>query len=322
MRKLIFCLLSSFVIFIANAQQTKDSLDRILNETPIELKTQEGTIYGTLAVPAMQANKKFPLALIISGSGATDRNGNNPSMKNESLRLLAHGLAQKGIASVRYDKRGIAASLAAGKNEADLRFEHYISDVKDWLKLLRADKRFTSLTVIGHSEGSLIGMIAANGLADKYISLAGFGYPAHMKLKEQMATQPPVIRDSCNKLLDMLAEGKRSDSISPFIYALFRPTIQPYLISWFQYDPRVELAKLQIPVLIVQGTTDIQVTVADAQSLEKANKKAKSMIITGMNHVLKVADADRSKNIATYYDPKLPLEESLVAGIANFIKSN
>ncbi|MGN6165121.1 MAG: alpha/beta hydrolase, partial [Flavisolibacter sp.] len=108
--------------------------DSLFTETPIVLHTATGDIFGTLTTPKTTAT--IPVALIIAGSGPTDRNGNNPMMKNESLRYLAYGLASNNIASLRFDKRGIAESKAAGKSEADLRFEDYINDAKQWIELL------------------------------------------------------------------------------------------------------------------------------------------------------------------------------------------
>ncbi len=148
-------------------------------QQPVTLKTPTGGISGTLELPA--ARTPVPVAFIIAGSGPTDRNGNSPAIPgaNNSLKMLADGLAARGIASVRYDKRGIAASRAAMSGEEDLRFNHFIEDAVAWVKQLRADKRFSTVTSIGHSEGSLIGMIAAREAgADAYVSLEGTGRKA------------------------------------------------------------------------------------------------------------------------------------------------
>ena len=147
------------------------------------------------------------VVLIIAGSGPTDRNGNNSMMKNNSLQQIAHALATAGIASVRYDKRGIAASTSAGKIEADLRFDHYVDDAVAWVDLLKKDKRFSTVAIAGHSEGSLIGMIAARH-ADKFISIAGAGQSSYRLLKEQLSTQPAAIKDASYAILDSLNEGK------------------------------------------------------------------------------------------------------------------
>lgn len=292
--------------------------DSAFNETPVVLHTATGDLFGTLMLPANFS--KGPVALIIAGSGPTDRNGNNPVMKNESLRMLAQGLANHAIASLRYDKRGIAESKAAMKGEANLRFEDYIKDAQDWIDLLKKDKRFKKVVVIGHSEGSLIGMVAARQGADGYVSIAGAGRSADLLLKEQLASQPQNIKDISFPIIDSLVQGKTVTNVDPMLYSLFRPDVQPYIISWFRYDPQAEIKKLAIPVLVVQGTNDIQVSTQDAQLLAKANPHAQLVLIDGMNHILKNVEGDRSANIATYNNPSLPISDKLLSAIVKFIE--
>jgi pimeloyl-ACP methyl ester carboxylesterase len=287
------------------------------NESPLSLKTKAGEIKGSLLRPI---KSHCPVVLIISGSGPTDRNGNNPMMTNNSLKLLAEELIRHNIASVRYDKRGVAESQVAGKKEEDLRFDDYVSDAVDWIKLLKADKRFTKVIVLGHSEGSLIGMIAARTAnADGFISVAGAGKSADKVLRMQLQSQPQVVLDMTDPILDSLVLGKTVSEVNPMLNALFRPSVQPYLISWFKYDPQAEINKLLIPVLITQGTTDIQVGADDAQALADANKNAKLVLIEKMNHILKESEADREQNIQTYTDPKLPVMSQFILETVNFI---
>ena len=283
------------------------------------LTTASGQLAGTLLYPA--STDQVPLALIIAGSGPTDRDGNNPMMQNNSLKMLAEGLAAHGIASVRFDKRGVGASKAALQNERDIRFDHMIADVNGWLDTLAADPRFSGITVIGHSEGSTIGMIAAQDDAvERYISIAGPGTKAADKLKEQLTRQAPMIMDQALPIFEQLEKGELVEEVPPLLNALFRPSVQPYLISWFKYDPQAEIAKLDKPVLVVQGTTDLQVSVADAELLLKGNERAEALTIQEMNHVLKAATADAGENMATYADPDLPLQAGLVKGIVEFMR--
>ena len=290
-------------------------------ETIVQLETKTGVLEGSLLVP--KGTKSFPVALIIAGSGPTDRDGNNPVMRNNSLKLLATELWKNGIASLRYDKRAIGKSQAAELNESDLRFEHYIEDAKGWIDLLRADKRFNQFIVIGHSEGSLIGMSAAkNSGVDKFISIAGLAQSADKILKEQLKSQPPVVLEMALPIIDKLAQGETVENINPMLNSPFRPSVQPYVISWFKYNPAEEIAKLDIPVLVVQGTTDIQVYEKDAKTLAKANASSEIVFIDGMNHVLKESVLDRSKNIATYNQPQLPIKPELVESVVAFINRN
>jgi uncharacterized protein len=307
-----------FFVHIATAQT---SADTVTTSTNIILQTATGKIRGSLSLPTK--GKKFPVVLIIAGSGPTDRNGNSiAGVNSNSYKILADSLLQYGIASVRYDKRSIAESKDAGGKEEDIRFTDMVNDAADCITLLKVDKRFNSIIVLGHSEGSLIGMIAAGRVhATKYISVAGPGMPAAEIIKKQLSVQPQSIQDMYVPRLDSLAAGKTLSGVPPAMYTLFRPSIQPYLIDWFQYDPRIEIAKLTIPVLILNGTTDIQVGVEDANQLHDASKQSKLVIVEGMSHLLKEAPADRSKNIALYNTtPKEPIKTELVQAVVKFIK--
>lgn len=288
-------------------------------EEEIILSTKTGNIKGSLLLPADSV--KIPVVLIIAGSGPTDRNGNNTMMTNNSLKLLAEELQKNGVASVRYDKRGIGESKSAGMLEQDLRFEHYIKDVEDWVELLKDNQSFSKVIVLGHSEGSLIGMIASQqGNVNKFISVAGAGRPAGDLIKEQLKTQPQYVIDQSLSIIDKLENGETVEKVPPMLFSLFRPSVQAYLISWFKYNPLEEIAKLDIPVLVIQGSTDIQVSVSDAHNLENANENAQKHIIKGMNHILKESVADIQKNIETYSNPELPLKPELSEVILKFIK--
>ena len=274
-------------------------------------------------LPAMTG--KSPVALIIAGSGPTDRNGNSTlGEESDAYKLLAEGLAKNGIASLRYDKRGIGESRDAMPNQKDIRFEDYIRDAGGWIKLLEQDSRFSKVVVIGHSEGSLIGMIAAREAgASAYISLAGAGRPADQVILTQMKNLPAPEYAKVENIFARLKSGEKADSIPPgnnTLQQLFNPVIQPYMISWIKYDPAKEIAKLKLPALIVNGTHDIQVPVSEAEILHQADPRSRLLLIDNMNHILKDAPADREGNIKTYNDPSLPLDKQLVPEIAAFIR--
>jgi hypothetical protein len=237
--------------------------------------------------------------------------------------MLSEGLAKKGISSVRFDKRGISKSKLAMTSESDVRFETFINDVVAWIALLKSDNRFSKIYILGHSEGSLIGMIAAEQTnTSGFISIAGAGKSADKILQEQLKTKlPPLLLDESNKILDSLKIGKTVSNVNPSLVSLYRPSVQPYMISWIKYDPAKEIGKLKIPVLIIQGTMDLQVTVNDSKLLSAANTSAKLLIIENMNHTLKESDSDIQKNMATYNNPDLPLKEGLSDDIVNFINN-
>ena len=284
----------------------------------VKLATEKGTLEGTLLVPT--ESQAPPVALIIAGSGPTDRDGNSAQMKTNTLKMLAEALLDSGIASLRYDKRGLGQSSGAAIPEIDLRFENFIDDVKGWISFLEEQDRFGDLVVIGHSQGSLLGMLASQGSGvARFISIAGLGQTVDLVLKVQLASKPPQFLEMSAPIIDQLAQGQTVSDVPQILNFLFRPSVQPYLISYMKYDPQVEIAKLEIPVLIIQGTTDIQVSLEDARMLAEADPEAQLRIIEGMSHVLKEGEADRLKNMATYNQPDLPIMPELVEVIVDFI---
>jgi pimeloyl-ACP methyl ester carboxylesterase len=291
-------------------------------QTPAELKTATGTLYGTLELPSGEG--PFPIALIVPGSGPIDRNGNEMRLgvHTDCYKLLAAALAHNSIASLRYDKRGIAESAQAGQSESKLRLSDYVQDAAAWGRQLRADRHFSTLTVIGHSEGSLIGMLAAHDIhAAGFVSIAGAGEPVPVLLRRQLKPKLPAdLYAKATSIITSLEHGKTVAKVPAALQALFGPSVQPYLISWFHYDPRQEIAKLTMPVLIVQGKRDLQVDVADARALAKAGPPAtKLVLIPKMNHVLKDVGRSRDDNMAAYKNPNLPIDPVLVGALDKFI---
>lgn len=290
-------------------------------EEPATLTTPTGVIHGTLDLPS--GTGPFPVVLIIAGSGPTDRDGNSAMLagKNNSLKMLAQSLATANIASLRFDKRGIAASAAAGPKEADLRFENYVDDAAAWVEQLRHDKRFSTFTIIGHSEGALIGAIAtARTHPNAFISVAGVGRSAGLVLREQINGKLPVQLFQANeKILRELEAGRTTEDVPPALKSMYRASVQPYLISWFKYNPVEVVVSIKEPILICQGTTDIQVAVEEAEALKKAAPTAKLVIIQGMNHVLKTVPTDTVKQTASYSDPALPINVELMKSIIEFV---
>ena len=313
--KKIFFFFGLLMFSSGNAQETKQLP---FKESPAILKINTDQLYGTLTVPDIE--KKCPVALIIAGSGPTDRNGNNLTMKNNSLKLLAEALAKNGIASLRFDKRGIGESKSAAPFESGLVFENFVEDAKSWINFLKQDRRFSQITIIGHSEGSLIGMIAGTK-ANKFVSIAGAGDAADKVLKAQIASKATKpLEDLTFPIIDSLKNGNTVKKVDPMLNSLFRLSIQPYLISWFKYNPQTEIKKLSIPVLILQGNNDLQVTVQDAEALSKSGNNSELVIIDKMNHVLKIIDRDKQANFASYNNPTLPISEELTDKIVSFIK--
>ncbi|MFO1442561.1 alpha/beta hydrolase [Bacillus sp. Bva_UNVM-123] len=290
----------------------------------VQIELQDGTMKATLEMP--QGEGPFPIMIIIAGSGPTDKDGNSPLLpgKNNSLKMVALDLAAHGVASIRYDKRGVGANASLLEKEEDVSFEHFINDAASWVQFAKEDKRFSKVGIIGHSEGSLIGMAAANkGGADAFVSIAGAGRPIDEVLLEQLKVQLPTnLLEESKTILEKLKKGEQVQTVSAEIQNLFRPSVQPYMISWLKINPQEQIQKLDCPVLIMNGNQDIQVPVTDAEALYAVKKDANFFVIEGMNHVLKEAPEDREGNLATYSKPDLPLAKGLMDNIIEFLKEN
>ncbi len=311
------------LLFKPNAQPeplADKPFDPSLVESTITQKITTGIIVGTLTMPK-NASGKIPVVIIIAGSGPTDRNGNSPKLdlNSNAYRELAEELGKNGIATLRYDKRGVGASQTTIK-EADTRFDDYVDDAVGWIQMLAADERFSKVIVLGHSEGSLVGMLACRDEPVKgYISLAGAGDRADKILTDQLKNRSQTMQDNFKILLDSMKKGKTIDNIDPGLWFIARPTVQRYLMSWFRYEPLRIIHLVKVPTLIIQGNTDLQVSVDNAEKLKKNKSDAQLIIIPNMNHILKEAPADRDQNLATYNKPDLPLKAELVPDIVKFI---
>lgn len=280
-----------------------------------------GTLYGTLVLPEVEG--KVPVVLMIAGSGPTDRNMNQgAALKTNSSLQLAEALAKKGIASLRYDKRGVGKSANA-IGTSDVVLEDFIKDAELFVSKLQSDARFSNVIVLGHSEGSIIGSVASlESKPTAFISLCGPANPlldlVRTQIKGSISPENLLI---ANEVLDSLKAGKTfSRNLPPALAPLFHPSVQPYLISTNQYRPTTIVSVLEIPILIVGGDNDLQVRIQETNLLAKAAKKATVHRIHSMNHILKSAPTDRAGNLATYNRPDLPLHPDLAPILIDFIK--
>jgi alpha-beta hydrolase superfamily lysophospholipase len=289
--------------------------------TPVELAASPAPLHGTLLTPEGETRAA---AVILPGSGPTDRDGNSSQfgIRAGTYRLLAEGLAERGVASIRIAKRGIGESTAAGPAEADLRFSAYVEDARAWAAEAAAKTDRPCAWLIGHSEGALVALAAAANGDDKVcglVLLSGAGRPAGAVLREQLAALPEPLKTQALAAVAELEAGRTVADPPASLAALFRPSVQPYLISWLALDPAKLAAAYEGPIFIGQGATDLQVGVADAEALKAAQPRAERVVWDGVNHVLKVAPAERAANVATYMDPALPLAPGVVEAVAAFV---
>lgn len=298
------------------------SASSLASNEELSLKTSLGPLVGTLELPEQVPLKA--VVLIVAGSGPIDRDGNSAALpgKNNSLKYLAEALKAQGIASLRFDKRLVGASMTDQLDERSLRLETYVRDVQTWFSYL--DKRFAQpIFVLGHSEGALISALAIIDLpADGLIYLAGPARPAGELILEQVEGRlSATLMNEVRVIVNKLNQGQTTESISPALVPLLRYSVQPYLISWFQYDPRKEIRKLNTPVLLAYGSTDIQVPMTAGADLKQVLPKAEFVVINGMNHVLKQASGDIKQQLPSYSDSNLPIVGGLVSTVVKFVEN-
>jgi alpha-beta hydrolase superfamily lysophospholipase len=288
----------------------------------VTLATATGTVYGTLLVPD-GVNAPMPVALIVAGSGPTDRDGNNPAgVAASSYRLLAEALAARGIATLRYDKRGIAASAAAMPKPASaVQFTDYVDDAVAWARQLRADARFSRVAIVGHSEGSLIALLAANRTpVDAVVSVSGSGRPLGDVIVGQIAAGGPAAAPfvaSARAAVAELKAGKTPTDVPAPLASIFPAYLTTFLSQFFNADPVAAAHALTVPLAVVQGTADIQISTDDAQLLHAADPRSTLTLVPHMTHTLKDATDDtRAASLATYSDAGLPIDATAVAAIA------
>lgn len=326
MQKTFCFLFLASIVFIScknsSEKKTDDKKPSIVDANFI-LKTPTGNIEGSLLVPV--SDQPVSCVLIIPGSGPTDRNGNNKmGLSTDTYKMIADSLYAHGIASLRFDKRGIGKSASAMKSENEILFETYIDDAKKLIDSLKHDSRFSAVIVAGHSEGSLIGMVACEtDNANGFISLSGAGESIDKIIYWQIKnSRDSVLAPMAKSIFTKLKQGKLEPNVPKELASIFRLSVQPYMISWMKFNPAEEIKKVKIPILIIQGTTDIQVTVNEAKNLSEAKPDATLLMIDNMNHTLKSCSSfNQNDQNPTYTNPKLVLHPKLIPAIENFISS-
>lgn len=293
-------------------------------QTIIQAPGPSGPLAGTMLSPTFPA---APVVLIVPGSGPTDRDGNGPiGLRASTYRLLAEGLAARGIGTVRIDKRGMFGSRAAVADPNAVTVGDYATDIHSWASVIRQRTRASCVWVLGHSEGGLVALVAAQDMADLcgLVLVSTAGRPFGVVLREQLRSNPanaPILEQALSAIARLEA-GQRVDvsGMHPALLSLFQPTVQGFLINEFSFDPAKLIATCRQPILIVQGERDIQVGVGDAKQLAHANPAAKLALLPDTNHVLKaVTSNDLATNVASYARPDVPLAPGVIDVIASFI---
>jgi len=303
--KIIYLFL--FVWSFTNAQNNIVSEEILITNDSIQLP-------GTLTY----SNDKSPLIIWVHGSGNVDRNGNQAgvNIKANYIKQFRDSINKHNIAFFSYDKRS-----SNKKNLEHLKgtlFKDFVEDAKKVISHFKANQRFSEIILIGHSQGSLTAMLAAKNI-DKYISIAGASKSIDKTILEQINRQSPGITPFVEKHFKELKETGKIKKVNPLLMSVFAPQNQPFLANWMEYNPTEEIKKITIPVLIINGTKDLQVKIEDAKNLHKALPTSKLTLINNMNHVLKNIEKE-GDNMSSYYSPDFAISEKLITTIIAFIK--
>ncbi len=272
---------------------------------------------GTLLTP--NEVKKPNLVIIIPGSGPTNRDGNQIFVKNNSLKKLAEGLSDRGIATYRYDKR-IVKQIRDHNIDTNLTFNDFVTDAISVVDHFKNEQEYNHIYVLGHSQGSLVGMLAAKDRVDGFISIAGAGQTIDKVLLEQINKTAPMFNEDTIRILKSLKDGIVTTDYPPALASVFRIDVQPFIMNWMQYDPQTIIKELKIPSLIINGTKDVQVSETEAKLLKEGIPNAELVIIDKMNHVLVPIEGDALENTKAYNEPLRELAPELISSIVSFIK--
>ena len=291
-------------------------------ESPYTIRTGALQLHGTLTLPR-GAKGPVPVVVIIAGSGPTDRNGNSTlGIRPNSYAQLAWRLAERGIGSLRYDKR-VLPGTNGQVNIASLSLEDFAADARAAADSLAGDKAFSKVILLGHSEGAALALLAAR--EDRAVAgailVSGLGRPLSVVLREQLSRQvddATLVR--YDTAMAQYLRGETPTDVPPMLAMLFVPVNQNFMKSLAGFDPVAAIKSVRQPVLIVQGGRDLQVGVVDAERMGGARPDAQVVVIPTANHVLKqAADTTLMGQLPTYQNPAIPIMPEVVNPIADWI---
>lgn len=265
------------------------------------------TLAGTLLMPLFSEIQYVPGIVLVAGSGPTDRDGNNPLAPEriDLLKEIAGLLARNGIASLRYDKRGIGQSTprprgSLEEQEAFFAWDNFVGDVEAaHAELLRHDEiKPYATALLGHSEGGLLALAASRALAAKklhaLVLAATPGRRIDLILREQIARNaPPSLRLPTDRAIAAILEtGRVPTNLPPELQLLFPLYAGPFLQKLLSFDPASVLATSRTACLLVQGGADRQVVpMEDVQPLIDALRdrgvSGEAVVIPQVSHNLK-----------------------------------
>lgn len=326
MKKRLCMLCALFLVFLGSCSDKKTKIETIDNKYQQELSTltfQEGEVKGRLMYPIDKDHET--LVIIVPGSGRMDLNGNNkPALHTNNLLMISEFLADAGYFTLRYDKRGVGESSEIISTESDYDFHRSVDDVMKWVEKYSKDPRFSKIVLLGHSEGALIASQVAtmSENVDGLITVAAIATPADQVILERLKAQSEELYELGVPIIEELRAGNMVKRVPFSLFDQFRPSIQPYLISLFDYVPIDIGRQIEVPTLILHGNRDLNISESHGKLLHQEIPHSKLFIVPGMNHVLKQATSDKEENMGTYTNPELPIHEKFKEEILLFLREN
>jgi len=290
-------------------------------ETQLSFKTTDGLeLHGTFLEPEHPAGTKLISVLLLPGSGPTDRDGNQPpALITDLLKQIASALADKGIASYRFDKRAAHSNAAIWPKDTDkfddfFAFEHFRDDAISAFNAMKGQPSVDPARcgMLGHSEGGLITITVAAKLGkDQLPAIALLGTAGRSLdlvildqisgLLHRQTTDDSVIKtymDALQKGIDYVkANGKRPTDMPAGLQGLFTPGTGKILQSYFTIDPAKTIHGYTGDVLLMQGEMDSQISVTKDFPLLKTALSSRStgslttFTVPNASHNLKPVDA-------------------------------
>ena len=270
-------------------------------EEEVTFSNGDAHLAGTLVLPEGYT-RKTPVLIMVTGSGQENRD--EEIFEHRPFAVIADALARAGIATLRYDDRGVGGSTG---EVATATTEDFKEDALAGIKLLR--ERFDKVGVIGHSEGGTIAlMLAAEGQADFIVSLAGMAVSGLETLVKQsrvsienagytgknVDTFSQAVHDACYVRLHggkmpFPDELDLPDELKQAYQSVITQIQTPWMIKFLSLDMRPLLAGIQCPVLAINGSKDSQVDCESNLGALRdglpANPKNKIEAIEGANHL-------------------------------------
>jgi dienelactone hydrolase len=294
---------------VVAVDSTRRQDQRSSTEREVSFAGAEGVkLAGTLLIPDHQTGEKLPGAIIVHGSGPSDRNGNAAGVTTDFYKQIAHALAQEGIGSLRYDKRSIGASAGPREGESLVEFvkwENFLGDAVAALAFLQDQPEIdpNRTAMIGHSEGGMLNLQAAGegkGFRRPPAALVLAGTPGRqgeVVLRQQIARNPfnalLLSKENDRIMAAILETGRIPDDVPPLLAHVYPPHLGKYWQSVLKFEGAAWASRVPCPVLVIAGEKDLNHVVAlETAALSDALKTRRTddhevYIVPSASHMLK-----------------------------------